>query len=125
MIATKVANVFSAEFHNNPYPTYAYLREKEPVASLLNPSGNPMWLISRYEDSLATLKDNRFSKQPLDKMSIENMIPLPAMFKPIIMPVLKPILSRTFGPMSQNMLDLDDPDHARLKISCIKALPHA
>jgi cytochrome P450 PksS len=115
MTTTMMPKVFSAEFHTNPYPIYAYLREHEPVTRVLNPSGNPMWLITRYDDAMATLKDNRFSKMPLDKMNIENMIPIPAMLKPLIQPILKPILKRTFGPMSRNMLDLDDPDHSRLK----------
>jgi cytochrome P450 len=115
MIMTKPAEVFSPDFYVNPYPSFAYLREHEPVARVLNPSGTPMVLLTRYDDILATLKDSRFSKHPTGKTSLNDMIPLPALLKPIVMPLLKPILDRTFGPISNNMLDLDDPDHARLK----------
>jgi cytochrome P450 len=115
MIVTKPAEVFSPAFYANPYPTFTHLREHEPVARVLNPSGSPMILLTRYEDVLATLKDSRFSKRPSDSMSIDDMIPMPAILKPIVKPLLKPILDRTFGPISNNMLDLDDPDHARLK----------
>jgi cytochrome P450 len=115
MLATKSTEIFSPAFYENPYPSFDYLREHEPVARVINPSGHPMVLLTRYDDVLATLKDSRFSKHPLGRAGIEDMLPLPTVLKPMIMPLLKPILSRTFGPMSNNMLDLDDPDHARMK----------
>lgn len=61
------------------------------------PDGQTAWLIARYEDALSALKDKRFSK---DKLNAGEKQPwMPAFFKPL----------------TRNMLDLDDPDHARLR----------
>jgi cytochrome P450 PksS len=61
------------------------------------PDGQTAWLITRYDDALSALKDRRFSK---DKLNTGQKQPwTPAFFKPL----------------SRNMLDVDDPDHARLR----------
>lgn len=49
-------NPLSPEFHEDPYPFYARLREAEPVHR--NAMGN--WLLTRYDDIAAVLRDNRF-----------------------------------------------------------------
>lgn len=121
MIATKPAEVLSPDYFVNPYPTLAYLRENEPVYPAKDQHGNPFWLLTRYDNAVALLKDQRFSKKPLDRAGYEDMMPLPKMLKPLIMPMIKPLMNRSFGPLMNNMLDLDDPDHARLRSLVHKA----
>lgn len=62
MNATKlVFNPFSAEFHKNPYPTYNILRAEDPIHwSFLK-----AWVITRYDDTEAILKDSRFQVDDL------------------------------------------------------------
>jgi cytochrome P450 len=121
MIASRPAEVLSPAYFANPYPTLAYLRENEPVHLAKDPQGNPFWLLTRYDDALALLKDQRFSKKPIGRAAYEDMMPLPKMLKPFVMPLVKPLLNRSFGPLMNNMLDLDDPDHSRLRSLVHKA----
>lgn len=56
-----IFNPFDPEFHNNPYPVYARLQEEDPIHwSFLN-----TWVITRYDDAQAILKDNRFQVDDL------------------------------------------------------------
>ena len=53
---------FSGDFHRDPYRTYRRLREQDPVhqATLL---GTPFWVLTRYADVTAALRDPRMSSQ--------------------------------------------------------------
>lgn len=91
----------------NPFPLYARLRAEQPVyrAKL---GRQDVWLVTRYDDVLALLKDERFSKNPATARTGHL-----AGQQPWIPGFLKPI--------QRNMLDLDDPDHARLRALVHKA----
>jgi cytochrome P450 len=92
----------SPAFKANPYPVYARLRDEAPIQRLMLSKKQPMWLITRYADVVALLKDDRFSKDKRASLTPEqakNQPWVPAIFKP----------------MERNMLDLDDPDHGRLR----------
>ncbi len=78
-------DISKPKFKANPYPFYAQLRAERPVFPLKLPDGQTAWLITRYDEN----KLNAGQKQPW----------MPAFFRPL----------------SRNMLDLDDPDHARLR----------
>jgi cytochrome P450 PksS len=92
----------SPAFKANPYPLYARLRDEAPIQRLMLSKKQPMWLITRYADVVALLKDDRFSK---DKRA--TMTPEQAKHQPWVPAIFKP--------MERNMLDLDDPDHGRLR----------
>jgi cytochrome P450 len=49
-----------AEFRRNPYPRYAELRESDVLHR--NPDG--FWVLTRYEDVLAVVRDPRLSSHP-------------------------------------------------------------
>lgn len=86
--------LFSAEFTKNPYPTYAQLREEDPVHQVRFPDGQNGWLVTRYADAEAVLKDPRFIKD------------------------FSKLFGGSMGDMSvftQNMLFSDPPDHKRLR----------
>jgi cytochrome P450 PksS len=100
---TNATDISSSSFKADPYPFYAQLRAEHPVFPVKLPDGQTAWLITRYGDALSVLKDRRFSK---DKLNGGQKQPwTPAFFKPL----------------SRNMLDLDDPDHARLRSLVHKA----
>ncbi len=107
--ASKITvDITSAKFKANPFGFYAQLREQAPVFSIKLPNKQPAWLITRYEDVLAALKDDRFAKDRRNAMSPEQLKNgpwMPPMFKAL----------------ERNMLDLDNPDHARLRALVHKA----
>ena len=100
MIAT--VNIASSAFKANPFPFYARLRSEAPVYRTTLPDKRKAWLIARYDDVLAVLRDARFGK---DKLIAERPPWLPPMFKPLM----------------RNMLDVDAPDHTRLRSLVQKA----
>ncbi|HYV43943.1 MAG TPA: cytochrome P450 [Myxococcaceae bacterium] len=93
----------SPEFRANPWPWYAELRHRTPVHQITFTDGKPAWLILRYPDVAAALKDPRLAKNPYRTLSPEeqkkNLPWMPGFLKPLTM----------------SMLDQDPPDHTRLR----------
>jgi cytochrome P450 len=97
-----VVNIASSEFKANPFPFYARLRSEAPVYRTLLPDKQNAWLITRYEDVLALLKDERCGKNRLKAKTPEQV-------------KRQPWIPKMFMPLTRNMLDLDAPDHTRLR----------
>src|SRR5713226_150022 len=97
-----VANIASPEFKANPFPFYSRLRSEAPVYRTLLPDKQYAWLITRYEDVLAVLRDERFGKDRLKAKTSEQI-------------KRQPWIPNTFKPLTRNMLDVDAPDHTRLR----------
>jgi cytochrome P450 len=95
-------NLASPQFKANPYPFYARLRAEAPVYRTTLPNRQTAWLVTRYDDVLALLKDERLIKDRLNVVA-----PGQSAKQPWIPGILKPL--------SRNMLDLDGQDHARLR----------
>jgi len=92
-------NPMDPEFLANPYPTYQRLRAEDPV----HHSPLDFWVLTRYEDVAAVLRDPRFIKEPL-----------------------APFVAARFGVavpsgVGLSMLDRDPPDHTRLRSLVSKA----
>ena len=85
------APMLSPEFFRDIFPTYAWLREHDPVHRI-EPIGT--WFVSRYVDAVAILADN-------DHFSVEDM-PITETWHPDVR-------------MALSSLFMDDPDHARLR----------
>jgi cytochrome P450 len=83
------------ENRSDPYPIYAFIREREPVHHA--PDGS--WVLTRYDHCAALLRDPRFSTSPA-KLTAG---PDAAAMGPI----------RQVG--SSLMMFLDPPDHTRLR----------
>ena len=49
----------------DPFPFYARLRTEDPVHRVTLPGGRPAWLVTRYDDVVMVLKDERFAKDKL------------------------------------------------------------
>jgi cytochrome P450 len=94
----------SPRFKADPYPFYARLRAEAPLWHTTLPDKRAGWLVSRYEDVAAVLKDRegRFAKDKLNAMDAEQR-------------AKTPWVPGFLKPLERNMLDLDDPDHARLR----------
>jgi cytochrome P450 len=109
MTVTQV-DVTNAKFKANPFPFYAQLRAEAPVfpVTVSMPTRQRAWLVTRYSDVLDVLKDARFAKNPRSAMSPEQL-------------KKRPWVPSMFKPLEQNMLDLDSPDHTRLRALVHKA----
>jgi cytochrome P450 len=84
------------------------LRASEPVYRTTLPDKTPLWLLSRYDDVAALLRDERFKKNRRHALTKEQLRKLP--WTPPM-----------FRPLERNMLDLDPPDHTRLRSLVHKA----
>lgn len=95
-------NIVSPKFKANPFPLIADLRASQPVYRTSLPDKTPVWLLTRYQDVVTLLKDERFAKDKRKAMTAEQLRK---------MPWVPPM----FRPLERNMLDLDGPDHTRLR----------
>src|SRR5712691_6425142 len=92
-------NPMDPEFLADPYPTYRRLRTEDPV----HHSPLDFWVLTRYEDVVAVLRDPRFIKEPLVAF-------VAARFGAAVPPGV-----------GISMLDRDPPDHTRLRSLVSKA----
>ena len=106
--ATQPVNIISAEFKADPFPFLARLRAADPVYRTTLPDKTPVWLLTRYDDVTALLRDERFTKNRRRALTTEQLRKLP--WTPPM-----------FRPLERNMLDLDPPDHTRLRALVHKA----
>ena len=96
-------NIASREFKANPFPFYARLRAEAPVFRVTLPDKTQGWLITRYDDVQAVLKDDkRFIKNFQNAMSKEQLAKMPWV----------PPMFRFF---LHNLLGVDGADHMRLR----------
>lgn len=95
-------DIASRAFKANPYPFFARLRAEAPVCRVRTPDRRETWLVTRHDDVVELLRDERFIK---DRRAA--LTPAQASRQPWIPAALKPI--------ERNMLDLDPPDHTRLR----------
>jgi cytochrome P450 len=93
-------------FFQDPQGLFARLRSSAPVAQVITPEGVRAWLVTRYEDVRAALADSRLAKDWVTHMTPEdfdiNVDPIQAY-------------------LDQHMLNLDPPDHSRLRRLVVKA----
>jgi cytochrome P450 len=86
------------EYHLNPYPAFAQMREETPAYKTNLPSGEEVYVVTRYSDVVAGLKDVRLVKNIANARA-----------------------GKVQGAVnSSNMLKADPPEHTRLR-----ALAHA
>ncbi|MFH8728731.1 cytochrome P450 [Streptomyces termitum] len=97
--------LFSWEFASDPYPAYAWLREHAPVHRTRLPSGVEAWLVTRYADARQALADQRLSKNPVHHAE-PGKTGIPG--------------ERSAGLMT-HLLNIDPPDHTRLRRLVAKA----
>jgi cytochrome P450 PksS len=95
-------DVTSSEFKKSAYSFYKELRRAKPVYPAKLPDGQTAWLLSRYDDVDRALKDERLFKDKRKLRKRSGLARLPGLF-------------RSLEALERNMLDVDPPDHGRLR----------
>lgn len=108
MTQTIDTDLTSRAFNANPFPLFAQLRADAPVCRIRLPGKKTAWLVTRYDDAIETLKSKQFAKDKL------NATPEGSQAK-------QPWVPGVVRPLTRNMLDLDVPDHTRLRALVQKA----
>lgn len=91
-------DITTPEWKADPFPLYARLREERPVCRV-TVNGVGGWMVTRYDDVLAALKDARLVKNGRSVRAGP--------------PVKYPWIPKPLRSLGLNMLDQDDPRHAR------------
>jgi cytochrome P450 PksS len=106
-------DIFSHEVRSNPQPLYAQMRAESPVHRYMGFMGqdNPLWVLTRYDDCVMYLKDPRFGKQIHDNLSPEQANRYWTQSDP----------NDPWVAINKHMLNLDPPDHTRLRTLVHKA----
>ena len=100
--------LFSREFIDDPYPAYGWLRAHEPVHKTRLPNGVEAYLVTRFADVKAVLADPRLSKNA-------------AISYPGWQPGRTGIPGEHRSGIAAHLLNLDPPDHTRLRRLVSKA----
>jgi pimeloyl-[acyl-carrier protein] synthase len=95
--------LFGPEMRANPYPFYHRLRSMAPVFWAEAVGG---WVLTRYEDVAATLRDQRFSSERISAIEAR---------------ANRPDLAAMFRLRADSMLSTDAPKHTRLRALVSKA----
>jgi cytochrome P450 PksS len=112
MNTTPPVDIVSPKFKANPFPLFEHRRANQPVFNTVLPDKTSIWLLTRYADVYALLKDARFAKNKHNALTPEQLR-------------RQPWVPPMFRPLERNMLDLDQPDHTRLRSLVHKAFtPH-
>src|SRR6516225_1332430 len=101
-------DIAGRHFKDDLHPVFARLRAEAPVCRLRFPGKLPTWMVTRYDDVVALLKDERFLKDWRAALTPEQAARVPWIPKAI-------------RPLERNMLDRDPPDHTRLRALVQKA----
>ncbi|MFE4309181.1 cytochrome P450 [Streptomyces sp. NPDC056891] len=81
----------------NPHGAYRHLRDAAPVQRIAGPTGEPAWLVTRYDDVRSALADPRLS---LDKTNATE-----GAYRGLSLPPA----------LDANLLNMDPPDHTRIR----------
>jgi cytochrome P450 len=92
--ANTVVERLGADYFSDPYSVHARLRAERPVARVVMPGGTPAWLVTGYAQARAALTDPRLLKLPKD---------------------WRPEPDSPAASFDLHMLNLDPPDHDRLR----------
>jgi cytochrome P450 len=99
--ATGVPEIASPRFKADPWTVCAHLRAEQPVARVPLRGGAEAYLVTRYEDAVVVLRDDRFVKNARNARNPED--------------VRQPWLPRSLRPLLHHMLDTDRDEHQRLR----------
>ncbi|MFW5747973.1 MAG: cytochrome P450 family protein [Chloroflexota bacterium] len=93
---------------------YAQVRQQDPVHRAIGPvSGNPLWFLTRHADCVQALKDPRLGREPQKH--------LPPAIAGRYMGELGNDDNNPFAAINRNLLNMDPPDHTRLRALVHKA----
>jgi cytochrome P450 PksS len=100
--AGTIPDIASPAFKADPLPVCAHLRAEQPVVRVRVPAAaGDAYLVTRYEDAVAVLKDERFVKDVRSARDPGNL--------------RMPWMPRALKPLAHTMLDSDGAEHQRLR----------
>jgi cytochrome P450 len=91
----------SREFNADPWRFYEQLRASERVAAVKISGRRKAWIVAGYDEAVAVLRDPLFTKERHKALGREVR---PSFGVPAVLRAIE-----------RNMLDVDDPDHRRLR----------
>jgi cytochrome P450 PksS len=94
-------DIAAPEFKADPWPACAHLRAEGPVARVELPGQGEAYLVTRYADATAVLRDDRFAKDVRSARPSDHS--------------RRPWMPRALEPLARTMLDSDGADHRRLR----------
>ncbi|PFC14116.1 cytochrome P450 [Bacillus cereus] len=100
-------NLASAQFKEDAYEIYKESRKMQPILFVNKTELGAEWLITRYEDALPLLKDNRLKKDPANVFSQDTLN------------VFLTVDNSDY--LTTHMLNSDPPNHNRLRSLVQKA----
>ncbi|ENQ3110777.1 cytochrome P450 [Bacillus anthracis] len=100
-------NLASAQFKEDAYEIYKESRKMQPILFVNKTELGAEWLITRYEDALPLLKDNRLKKDPANVFSQDTLN------------VFLTVDNSDY--LTTHMLNSDPPNHNRLRLLVQKA----
>ena len=107
--SVKVYDLLNPEVLRNPHPTLADMRGNAPLYRLHHREmGSIPWLLTRYNDALDLLKDERFTKSILRRPTAQAAKP-------------NDMMAMAASTINRHMLTVDPPDHTRLRSLVHKA----
>jgi cytochrome P450 len=108
----RVYDFWSQSARANPQPLYAQMRREDPVHRAQgHHAGQAIWVLTRYDDCVAALKDARIGKEfhkNLPKELADRWWPAPAP-------------DDLWAIINRHLLEIDPPDHTRLRALVHKA----
>ncbi len=109
---TRLYEVWAKETRANPQALYEQMRLEDPIHRAIGPiSGKNFWFLTRYDDCVSFLKDARFGKQIEKHLPPEKVKEWRGDGEP----------DPAFAAIDRHLLNLDPPDHTRLRALVHKA----
>lgn len=103
MLERQEVDFLAPDVLRNPHPTLARMREEMPIYHVQHMElGSYPWLVTRYQDGIDLLNDERFTK---DYARIPNKGE----------PTERDMMMEAAASINRHMLTLDPPDHTRLR----------
>jgi cytochrome P450 len=107
--ATVTYDIWNPKHRANPHALYEQMRIEDPIHADIGPvTGRTFWFFTRYDDCVFVLKDPRFGKEFRKHLTPEQL-------------VNQPPDDPAFAVINRHLLDLDPPDHTRLRALVHKA----
>lgn len=92
------------------------MRAEGPVTRVVMPDGRPLWLVTRYAEAVAFLKDQqRFVNDPANAVTEEEYAQYFAQVTEDLTPEQQAQAAETDEILSRNLLAIDGADHTRLR----------
>lgn len=110
------AELFSASFKARAFPVYAAMRVAGPMVGFTMPDGRSLWLVTRYAEAAAMLKDHqRFSNNIGNVLTDEEYAERFGYATADLTPEQQELWADADAVLDRQLLAIDPPDHSRLR----------